>query len=56
MKKQIAAVIVILALAPVPWVIATAYVNQAGIIAVGKIIAKREAIVMPGGDSWKHVL
>jgi hypothetical protein len=51
-RYYIVAFVVILALGVVPWAIATAYMNET---AEGTVIAKREAFVMPGGDSWEHV-
>jgi len=53
MKKFLFTLILILTLA-LPWVIPTVYVNFAGIVVPGKVVSKQEAIVMPGGDSWRH--
>lgn len=55
MKRPVVTLVVVLALAVSPWAIATAYVNTAGAVAEGTVIAKREAILLPGGDAWRHV-
>jgi hypothetical protein len=56
MKWVIVALLAILALAISPWVIGMAYLHLAGHVVEGKVIGKREAILLPGGDSWDHVL
>jgi hypothetical protein len=38
-----------------PWVIMTVYMNTAGVLVTGKVVEKREAILMPGVDSWEHI-
>lgn len=55
MKWFFFALLAILALAVSPWVIAMAYMQMAGQVVEGKVTGKREAIVMPGGDSWDHL-
>jgi hypothetical protein len=46
---------VVLALGPGFWAVATTYVENAGAVVEGEVIGKREAILMPGGDTWKHI-
>jgi hypothetical protein len=41
--------------AVLPWLIMTAYMNTEGLLVTGEVVGKREAIVMSGGDSWKHI-
>ena len=53
--KPIATLLLILALALSPWVISIAYMHAMGASVIGKVVAKREAFDLPGGDSWKHV-
>jgi hypothetical protein len=55
MKKIIVRLILLAAVAVLPWVIMTAYMNAAGVLVPGEVVEKREAIVMSGGDSWKHI-
>lgn len=55
MKRFIATVVLLAALAVGPWVASAVYMNKAGIVVGGKVVAKREAILMPGGDTAKHV-
>src|SRR5437773_3658881 len=55
MKRVIVTLIVITAVAVLPWAIMTAYMNSADIVVDGKVTEKREAFVMPGSDSWNHI-
>ncbi|GEM_PF-4696848 len=55
MKWIIVTLFAIVALAILPWAIAMLYMQVAGQVVEGKVIAKREAILLPGGDSWDHV-
>jgi hypothetical protein len=54
-KKLIATLVLLTALAVGPWLISAAYMDTAGIVANGNVVAKREAILMPGGDTAKHI-
>jgi hypothetical protein len=55
MKWIIIALLAVVVLAISPWAIAMAYLHLAGHVVQGKVIGKREAILLPGGDSWDHV-
>jgi hypothetical protein len=55
MKWIIIALLAVVALAISPWAIAMGYMQIEGHVVEGKVIAKREAILLPGGDSWDHV-
>jgi len=55
MKRVIATLLLLAALAVGPWVVSAAYMAIAGIIVAGKVTAKREAILMPGGDTARHI-
>lgn len=55
MKRGVAGFIFVLALAIVPWFPSNLYMRSAGILVTGKVLAKRETFLLPGGDSWKHV-
>jgi len=55
MKRGIAGFIFVLALAVVPWIVTGAYMKSAGVVVTGKVLAKRETFLLPGGDSWKHI-
>jgi hypothetical protein len=55
MKRFIAALFGIAALAAGPLVISNVYMQKSGVVVIGKVLAKREAILMPGGDTWKHI-
>lgn len=55
MKKSVAAFVLIAALIVVPWAISIQYMKAAGALVVGKVVGKREAILLPGGDTWRHI-
>ena len=55
MTKAVSGLLAIVALAVTPWLLAAVYMDTHGVLATGRVVAKREAFVMPGGDSWKHV-
>jgi hypothetical protein len=55
MKRLVLGLIALAVIAVLPWGLMTAYVNSNGLLARGEVVEKRESIVMPGGDSWKHV-
>lgn len=55
MRRGVASLIFVLALAIVPWVLSNLYMRSAGIRVTGKVLAKRETFLLPGGDSWKHI-
>lgn len=55
MKKLIAGLLFVAALVIVPWLLSAAYMRTAGIVVSGKVLAKREAFLMPGGDTWVHI-
>lgn len=49
------AAVAIFGLAIAPWAIATVYADLAGNVVQGEVIAKREAFLFPGADSWDHL-
>jgi hypothetical protein len=55
MKWVIITLLAIVAAAVSPWAIAMAYMQISGQVVEGKVTGKREAILMPGGDSWDHL-
>ena len=55
MNRTVVALVVMLALGMSPWLIGTVYVNSAGVVVEGRVIEKREAILLPGGDAWAHI-
>ena len=55
LRRGLGAVAAIVALAVSVWLWPTIYVSTAGIEVPGRVIEKRQRIVMPGGDSWKRV-
>jgi len=55
MTRAVAGFIFVLALAIVPWIAMSRYMKSAGIVTTGKVLAKRETFLLPGGDTWKHV-
>jgi hypothetical protein len=55
MKWVIITLLAIVAAAVSPWAIAMAYMQISGQVVEGKVTGKREAILMPGGDSWDHI-
>jgi hypothetical protein len=54
MKKFITAFVLIGAFIIVPWVLSTQYMKAAGVVVTGRVVAKREAFLLPGGDTWRH--
>jgi hypothetical protein len=50
LKKIVATAALLLALVIVPRLISAAYMESAGVLVTGKVVAKREAFLMPGGD------
>src|SRR5690242_3886357 len=55
LRNTLGAAAAIMALAVSFWLAPTIYVARAGIEVPGRLIEKKERIVMPGGDSWKQV-
>src|SRR5690349_11016479 len=55
MKKFVAGFLLVAGLAIVPWLSSAAYMRNAGLVVSGKVLAKREAFLMPGGDTWRHI-
>ena len=55
MKRIIAGFIFVVALAAVPWALATGYMKSAGIVVTGKVTTKREMFLLPGGDTSRHI-
>jgi hypothetical protein len=55
MKKIVAIAALLVALAIVPWLISAAYMESAGVVVTGKVVGKREAFLMPGGDTERHI-
>jgi len=55
MRKYLASFMFVVALAIVPWVLTSAYMEIAGIVVNGRVVEKREMFLLPGGDTAKHV-
>jgi hypothetical protein len=55
LKKIVATAALLLALVIVPRLISAAYMESAGVLVTGKVVAKREAFLMPGGDTERHI-
>ncbi len=55
MKKFVTGLVVITFLIVVPWIVSAQYMKAAGVVVTGKVIAKREAILLPGGDTFRRV-
>lgn len=55
MKRGLSGVILVCAVAMAWWLAAGVYMKSAGIVASGQVLAKREAFLLPGGDSWRHI-
>ena len=55
MKKFVAGFAFVLSLAVVPWAISASHMKAHGIVVTGNVVAKREAFLMPGGDTSRHI-